>query len=120
MHQVGMRTTAVSISMALVLSVAPIVPVIAQQPGETEATSPEAFSSFSGGAAKAKRARTSDTASELGGGGSWVNLPDATLAYSNLVSEDIRHVQRLVFSRVREARCRSGIYSRACSKRRGL
>jgi hypothetical protein len=86
MQRVGRRTTAVSISMALVLSVAPIIPVIAQEPGEPEAPSPNALISFTGGVAKWKLARTSDTGSVLGAGrvNQWVDLPGATLAYSNL------------------------------------
>jgi hypothetical protein len=83
MQRVGIRTTAVSISTALVLSVVPIIPLIAQQPGGTEGTSPETLTSFSGGAAKAKRARTQTSASTLPAAANvWVNLSDASLTYT--------------------------------------
>ena len=76
------RKNATSMSMAFLMTFAPILPVAAQQPAEPEAASTEALVAHTGGVVRGKRARTQTTHSDIGSPGSWIALPSGALQWT--------------------------------------
>ena len=72
----------IAIASAVVMAGAVVVTMTAQEGGLEPPDQTAGFFAYSGGPAKAKRARTQTAATTIGESAGWVNLPGATLSYT--------------------------------------